>query len=87
MEGVPGWELHPQSPMRMTKEYKFKTFKEAIGFVNKVAALCEEEGHHANFQILYNRVILELYTHKIGGLHKNDFILAVKIEDLFATTG
>lgn len=80
MENVPGWELHAESPMRLTREYKFKTFSEAIGFVNKVAAVCEKEGHHANFQILYNRVILEMYTHKIGGLHENDFIMAAKID-------
>lgn len=82
MKKVRGWELHKGSPMRLTKEYRFAKFMEAVDFLNRVAALCEAEGHHANFQLLYNRVILEIYTHKIQGLHENDFILAAKIEEL-----
>ena len=62
--------------------FKFKDFKEAIGFVNKVADLAESEGHHPDMTINYNKVVIELSTHAIGGLSENDFILAAKTEKL-----
>jgi 4a-hydroxytetrahydrobiopterin dehydratase len=61
-------------------QFKFKDFVEAMVFVNKVADIAEEQGHHPNLHIFYNKVSVELWTHFIGGLHKNDFILAAKIE-------
>lgn len=67
---------------KLRKEFKFKDFKEAMIFVNKVADICEQEGHHANIYIDYNRVELTLWTHKIVGLHENDFILASKIDNI-----
>ncbi|MBI1971616.1 MAG: 4a-hydroxytetrahydrobiopterin dehydratase [Candidatus Wildermuthbacteria bacterium] len=62
------------------KQFKFKNFREAIAFVNKVADIAESEGHHPDITINYNRVAVELTTHSIGGLSENDFILASKIE-------
>ena len=67
---------------KIRQEFKFKNFKEAIDFVNKVALLAENEGHHPDIYIFYNRVKIELWTHAIGGLFENDFILAAKIERL-----
>ena len=64
------------------KKFKFKDFAEAIKFVNKVAAVAEEEGHHPDIKINYNKVLLVLSTHAIGGLSENDFILAAKINEL-----
>lgn len=65
---------------KLQHEFKFKNFKEAMRFVNKVAELAEIEGHHPDIHIFYNRVTLELWTHAIGGLSENDFIMAAKIE-------
>ncbi len=66
---------------RIEKEYKFKNFKEALAFVNKVGALAEEEGHHPDIYLHnWNKVTLTLPTHAIGGLSENDFILASKID-------
>ncbi|OGK16685.1 hypothetical protein A2774_00085 [Candidatus Roizmanbacteria bacterium RIFCSPHIGHO2_01_FULL_39_12c] len=62
--------------------FKFKTFKEAIEFVNQVAKLAESEDHHPNIHILYDKVKIVLSTHSVGGLSENDFILAAKIENL-----
>lgn len=62
------------------KEYTFKNFKEAISFVNTVAAIAEEEGHHPDISIWYNRVRLSLTTHAVSGLTENDFIIAAKID-------
>ncbi len=67
---------------KIEHKYKFKDFKEAMGFVNKVADIAEEQGHHPEIEISYNKVEIELTTHAIGGLSVNDFILASKIEIL-----
>ncbi len=67
----------------LEKEYKFKDFKAALAFVNKVGALAEEEDHHPDVLLhRWNRVDLRLTTHAIGGLSENDFILASKIDTL-----
>ncbi|MDO8633383.1 MAG: 4a-hydroxytetrahydrobiopterin dehydratase [Candidatus Wildermuthbacteria bacterium] len=67
---------------KMKKQFKFKDFKEAIVFVNKIAEIAEKEGHHPDITINYNRITIELSTHSIGGLSENDFILAAKIEQV-----
>ncbi|GBD04021.1 Putative pterin-4-alpha-carbinolamine dehydratase [bacterium HR19] len=81
---VDGWELIREEgkPHRIKKRFKFKDFKEAIRFVNKVAEIAEQEGHHPDIHIFYNVVEVELWTHAIKGLHENDFILAAKIDKL-----
>lgn len=87
MADVPGWEFIPGSNpaqagdgARISKEYKFKDFIGAINFVNKVAEIAEEEGHHSDIAINYNKVRLTNWTHAIKGLSENDFILAAKID-------
>lgn len=79
---VSGWELKRKHEHRITKYFKFKDFVEAIAFVNKVAEIAENEGHHPNLTVNYNLVGIELYTHAIGGLSENDFILAAKIDEV-----
>lgn len=83
LKEVPAWELMTEELERIRREFKFKDFKEAVAFVNRVAELAEAEGHHPDFAIHYNRVTLELYTHKIKGLHENDFIMAAKINAIY----
>ena len=64
------------------KEYKFKDFKEALAFINKVGEIAESEGHHPDINLHnWNKVKLTLSTHAIGGLSENDFILASKIDN------
>lgn len=72
------WEVIDDKKIR--HEFKFKDFKEAMEFVNKIADLAEEEGHHPNIHIYYNKVVIDLTTHAVKGLSENDFILAAKIE-------
>lgn len=68
---------------QIEKEYKFKNFKEALSFVNKVGEIAESEGHHPDINLHgWNKVKLCLSTHAIGGLSENDFILASKIDAL-----
>ncbi|TSC68442.1 MAG: 4a-hydroxytetrahydrobiopterin dehydratase [Parcubacteria group bacterium Gr01-1014_56] len=66
----------------LAKSFHFKNFVAAIHFVNKVAAIAEEEKHHPDITISYNDVGLELSTHAIHGLSENDFILAAKIDEI-----
>jgi len=72
------WEVIDLKELR--KEYIFGKYTDAISFVNNVAALAEEEGHHPFIHINYKKVIIILFTHKIDGLHENDFILASKCD-------
>ena len=85
MTEVPGWNLDDQW-QRIFKEYKFKDFIGAINFVNNVAEIANEEDHHPDIYIHYNKVVLELWTHAIGGLSENDFIVAAKVSALRPTS-
>jgi 4a-hydroxytetrahydrobiopterin dehydratase len=76
---VPDWMLEGSV---IERTFQFKDFQEAMRFVNHVAEIAESEGHHPDIHIYYNRVRLELSTHKIKGLSQNDFILAAKIDAL-----
>ncbi len=67
---------------KLKKEFTFPDFRHSMLFINKIAPLAEREGHHPDIYIFYNKVVIELWTHKIGGLSENDFILARKIEKL-----
>jgi 4a-hydroxytetrahydrobiopterin dehydratase len=87
MPDVPGWNVSSdESPSealvnaRIYKEYKFKDFIGAINFVNRVADIANEEDHHPDIHIYYNKVLLELWTHAIKGLSENDFIIAAKVD-------
>jgi len=79
---TPQWTLKDGA---IEREFRFKDFRTAIAFVNQVGDLAEEEGHHPDICIYYSRVRLELSTHKINGLSRNDFILAAKIDRLLRT--
>ncbi len=68
--------------IKLRKEFRFKDFRAAMLFVNRVASVAETEGHHPDISIFYDKVIIELWTHAIGGLSDNDFILAAKIEQI-----
>ena len=72
------WEIYKGKELR--KEYVFTTYKEAITFVNNVAELAEDEGHHLFIYINYKKVLIILFTHKISSLHENYFILASKCD-------
>lgn len=67
---------------QLERTFKFKDFKEALEFTNKVGAIAEAEGHHPDICLSWGKVIITLWTHKIKGLHENDFIMAAKIDEL-----
>lgn len=82
LKEVDGWDLIKEGTHKIRKEFKFKNFKKAMKFVNQVAEIAEGEGHHPDIYIYYNKVVLELYTHAVGGLFENDFIIAAKVDGL-----
>lgn len=82
IKAVPSWELRRDGVHRITRGFKFRDFKESMGFVNRVAELAESEGHHPDIHISWNRVRLELTTHAVKGLSDNDFIIAARIDGL-----
>ncbi len=67
---------------KITREFSFINYLHTMEFVNKVAKLAEEEGHHPDMHVYYGRVVIELSTHSINGLSENDFIMASKIDRL-----
>ncbi|HYF13081.1 MAG TPA: 4a-hydroxytetrahydrobiopterin dehydratase [Candidatus Paceibacterota bacterium] len=78
---VVDWALVDDARL-LAKSYRFKNFVESMEFVNKVADIAEEEGHHPDITISYSDVGIELTTHAIDGLSENDFILAAKIDEI-----
>lgn len=79
---VPGWELAKEGKA-IRRRYKFKNFAAALKFVNSVGAVAEKEGHHPDIQLGWGYAEFLMWTHSIGGLHGNDFIMANKINALF----
>lgn len=81
---IPEWQLKEVAgEKRLERVFKFKNFAEALGFTNKVGAIAEEEDHHPLIITEYGRVTLNWWTHKIKGLHKNDFIMAARSDELY----
>lgn len=66
----------------LEKEYKFKNFREALDFTNKVGELAERIQHHPDIYLAWGQVKLTLWTHKIDGLTESDFVFAAKVEAL-----
>jgi 4a-hydroxytetrahydrobiopterin dehydratase len=68
---------------QLEKEYKFKNFRDALAFTNKVGELAESQGHHPDIFLAWGLVKLTIWTHKVDGLTESDFILAAKSDRLF----
>jgi 4a-hydroxytetrahydrobiopterin dehydratase len=77
---IPDWDV--TSGRKLVRRFEFKGFMEAMEFVNRVARLAEEEGHHPSITIDYKRVTFTIWTHAIDDLSESDFILAAKIDEL-----
>jgi 4a-hydroxytetrahydrobiopterin dehydratase len=73
-----------ESIQRLERVFRFRDFKEALEFTNRVGALAEEEGHHPAILTEWGQVTVTLWTHKIRALHRNDFLIAAKIDSLSA---
>jgi 4a-hydroxytetrahydrobiopterin dehydratase len=86
-------ELHPQVPewqivqrdgvKRLERVFRFKNFAEAMAFTNRVAEIAESEGHHPSILTEWGRVTVTWWTHKLRGLHRNDFIMAARTDEVY----
>lgn len=75
------WQLEDNHHIK--RQFEFENFQEALDFVNKVGEIAEEQGHHPVINdFTWGRATIKLYTHKIDGLHENDFIMAAKIDEI-----
>ena len=81
LKQTPGWGLD-EDAKKIKKRFKFKDFREALAFVNKIGELAESEGHHPDIEFGWGYAKIKLTTHAIAGLSENDFILAAKIDRL-----
>ncbi len=81
---VPGWAVVERDGIeRLEHVYRFKAFAQGLSFTNKVGELAEAEGHHPALLTEWGKVTVTWWTHKIKGLHRNDFIMAAKTDQLF----
>lgn len=83
LEQLPDWSVEVvEGESQLCKSYRFKNFVGALAFTNQVGELAEQYNHHPALLTEWGKVEVRWWTHKIGGLHKNDFILAAKTEQL-----
>jgi len=75
-----GWQVMAEH--QLEKEYRFKDFREALAFTNRVGELAESQGHHPDIYLAWGKVRLTIWTHKVDGLTESDFVLAAKADRL-----
>jgi 4a-hydroxytetrahydrobiopterin dehydratase len=82
---VADWELlEVEGVKRLARVFRFPDFAQALAFTNRVGAAAEEQGHHPALLTEWGRTTVTWWTHKIKGLHRNDFIMAAKTDELYA---
>ena len=80
---TPDWDIIERDDVKqLERVFEFKDFAQALEFTNRVGELAEQEGHHPALLTEWGRVTVRWWTHKIGGLHRNDFVMAAKTDDL-----
>ena len=78
---APGWALD-ETATRISRRFTFPDFATALAFVQRVGDIAESEGHHPDISLGWGYAEVTFYTHKIKGLHENDFIMAAKVNKL-----
>lgn len=81
---IPDWEIvELDGEEQLRREFKFRNFVQAQAFTNKVADLAEAENHHPAILLEWGKTTVRWWTHKIGGLHKNDFVMAARTDQAY----
>lgn len=80
-----GWQVVEEH--HLEKEYRFKNFREALDFTNRIGELAEAQNHHPDIYLAWGKVKLMVWTHKINGLTESDFIWAAKADRVFSSAG
>ncbi len=79
-----GWDrIHVDGMDRLQRIYKFKDFGQALAFTNLVGALAEKENHHPSLLTEWGKVTVTWWTHRVHGLHQNDFVMAARTDELY----
>jgi len=82
---LPGWEItESDNHLRLEKVFNFESYQHGLAFANLVAQAADSEDHHPAILIEWGKVTVTWWTHTIGGLHQNDFIMAAKTEQLYS---
>lgn len=68
----------------LTRTFRFKNFAQALSFTDRIGAMAEEQNHHPDLHLAWGRVTIEIWTHKIDGLHESDFIFAARCDTLLS---
>jgi 4a-hydroxytetrahydrobiopterin dehydratase len=85
---VPDWEMTDADGIpRVERTFKFRNFADALEFTERVGNEAEAEGHHPRITLEWGRVAVQWWTHKIRGLHRNDFIMASKTDHIYGESG
>jgi len=83
MREIPDWSVESRDGvMQLEKRFEFRDFAQALAFTNQVGSLAESEGHHPRLATEWGNVLVTWWSHKIRGLHRNDFIMAAKTDRL-----
>ncbi len=83
-EQTPEWSVVEEDGVaRLRRGFRFRNFAQALEFTRSVGALAEQEGHHPVLVTEWGRTTVSWWTHKIGGLHRNDFIMAARTDELY----
>jgi 4a-hydroxytetrahydrobiopterin dehydratase len=78
---IPEWSVETRDGIpRLERVFRFKNFQQALDFADKVGAMAEAEGHHPALLVEWGRTTVTWWTHKIKGLHRNDFIMAARTD-------
>lgn len=83
---IPDWSLiHVGNTPQLQRQYRFANFQQALDFTNRVGAIAESANHHPALLTEWGKVTVTWWTHAINGLHKNDFVMAAKTDEVAAT--
>ena len=86
LRDVPGWRVVERSGVvRLEREFRFEDFASALAFTDRVGERAEEAGHHPALLTEWGRVTVGWWTHAIGGLHRNDFVMAARTDRVYAS--
>jgi 4a-hydroxytetrahydrobiopterin dehydratase len=85
---IPGWKIvSREDAQRLERVFRFRDFSAALAFTDQVGELAEAEDHHPALLTEWGRVTAAWWTHRIGGLHRNDFIMAAKTDEVYGSVG
>jgi 4a-hydroxytetrahydrobiopterin dehydratase len=83
LDDLDGWDIDHSGTSKLNKKFKFINYEDSVKFVNLIVDLAESENHHPKITLEWGSVHLEWWSHKIKGIHMNDFICAAKSDELF----